>query len=451
MFARFLFSAVVFTMFVCHSYGITITISATPSTICTGDSAQLNAGASGGTAPYVFSWTSNPPGFISASPIVKVSPNFTTWYIVTVTDNSLITAKDSVLVTVNSIPLTPGYINGLTETCRDSASYYYIDEVAGATYYTWTVPPDAVVENGQTTSVVYIHWGSTSGNLSVVAGNNCGTSDPDVKSVIIYSPPPTPGNITGSPTACKYSYATFSIGDVLTASAYTWTVPPDADIMTGQGFKTIIVHWGESDGAVTVTASNFCGKGSASSKSITTEIVPSAAGSITGNDQPCKGRNGYQYSVGDIPGATGYNWTLPNGASINGAKNDKQIMVDYSDSAVSGSITVKGHNSCGDGTESIITVIINECSGIGENEKNNAFFIFPNPVVNKLNIGFRRNLNDLEISITDLNGKEKLKRAEKSVTTGANKQVDLSGFAPGIYILKLHFNDQFFYKKVVIQ
>ena len=43
------------------------------------------------------------------------------------------------------------------------------------------------------------------------------------------------------------------------ASSYSWSVPFDATIVSGQGTSSIIVNWGNSNGQVVVTISNPCG------------------------------------------------------------------------------------------------------------------------------------------------------------------------------------------------
>jgi hypothetical protein len=58
------------------------------------------------------------------------------------------------------------------------------------------------------------------------------------------------------------------------------------------------------------------------------------------------------YSVASVPGATGYLWTLPAGASIATGTNTNSITVDFSLAAASGNMSVSTTNSCGSGTAS---------------------------------------------------------------------------------------------------
>ena len=83
------------------------------------------------------------------------------------------------------------------------------------------------------------------------------------------------------------------------------------------------------------------------------------AGTITGTQVLCAGTNNVGYSVPVITNATGYIWTVPTGASIISGTNTRSIVVNYSTSASSGNITVKGTNSCGQGVPSSLPITIN--------------------------------------------------------------------------------------------
>ncbi|MBK6281846.1 MAG: hypothetical protein IPF54_03510 [Draconibacterium sp.] len=82
----------------------TVTISATNSSICTGNSTTLTANAVGDPT-LTYSWTSNPAGYTSGSQNITVSPVTTTIYTVVVTDGNGFTATDDIAITVNLIPI----------------------------------------------------------------------------------------------------------------------------------------------------------------------------------------------------------------------------------------------------------------------------------------------------------------------------------------------------------
>lgn len=77
--------------------------SAEPANVCSGQPVTLYPLASGGTQNYTYSWTSNPPGFISALEEPTVSPLVTTTYFVSVNDGYN-TTTGNVTVTVDPLP-----------------------------------------------------------------------------------------------------------------------------------------------------------------------------------------------------------------------------------------------------------------------------------------------------------------------------------------------------------
>jgi hypothetical protein len=82
---------------------LSVYATATPDTICQGDSSHLNANASGGSGTYTYSWTSDPSGFTSNLENPVVAPVITTTYIVLVNDGTS-SVTDSITVQVNGFP-----------------------------------------------------------------------------------------------------------------------------------------------------------------------------------------------------------------------------------------------------------------------------------------------------------------------------------------------------------
>ncbi len=97
---------------------------------------------------------------------------------------------------------------------------------------------------------------------------------------------------------------------------------------------------------------------------LTISSLPVATGTISGPQDVCAGQTGVTYSVTPILGATGYNWILPSGATLVAGANTANITVDFSMSAVSGTIYVNGTSACGNGPVSAgLPVTINPLPG----------------------------------------------------------------------------------------
>ncbi len=89
----------------------------------------------------------------------------------------------------------------------------------------------------------------------------------------------------------------------------------------------------------------------------TLNLPPKNAGTITGTLSVCQGQTSVFYAVPIIPNASSYLWTLPTGAT--GTSTTNTIIVNYGALTVSGNITVKGTNTCGNGTSSSLPIIVN--------------------------------------------------------------------------------------------
>jgi hypothetical protein len=144
----------------------------------------------------------------------------------------------------------------------------------------------------------------------------------------------------------------YTVAPIPNTIYYVWTLPPDATIATGIGTNSITVNFGTNalSGNIYVYGNNLCGNGTSSPPfTVTVAPLPDPAGTITGPAAVCKGASGVVYSVGTIANATGYNWIVPAGAAIVAGTNTNSITVNFSPTAVSGTITVNGTNSCGNG------------------------------------------------------------------------------------------------------
>lgn len=99
---------------------------AAPTTICSGETSQLQALASGGSGNYTYSWSSDPGNFTSDLPNPVVSPTETTTYFVSVNDG-FNTASGQAVVAVNPLPVPDAgtdqaIANGAFTTLNGSAS-----------------------------------------------------------------------------------------------------------------------------------------------------------------------------------------------------------------------------------------------------------------------------------------------------------------------------------------
>ena len=173
-----------------------------------------------------------------------------------------------------------------------------------------------------------------------------------------FGPPAAAGLIIGSKTLCQGENSiVYSTTGLPTATSYKWTLPTGA---TGSSTtNSITVNYGLSavSGDITVKGSNSYGDGIPSSLSITVKPLVGAIGSISGNSTICAGSKSVIYTVAPVSNANGYIWTLPTGAT--GTSSTNSITVDFSNTALSGNITVKAKNDCNWSTISSLAITVN--------------------------------------------------------------------------------------------
>jgi len=259
-------------------------------------------------------------------------------------------------VVVNAVP-TP-VVTGPNELCANSGYITYTTET-GMTGYNWNVSSGGTIISGQGTSAVQVVW-NTSGaqNISVSYAypSGCNAPAPTIYPVTVNGMPGAAGAITGISAICSGTMGVaYSCAPIPGTVYYVWTLPAGATIASGAGTNTITVDFSAnaSSGDITVYGNNLCGNGAAS-PAFPITVTPSAgaAGTISGQAAVCQGTAGVIYSVNPIVNATSYNWTVPSGATIVSGGTTNTITVNFGMAATSGTITVYGSNSCGNGTSS---------------------------------------------------------------------------------------------------
>jgi gliding motility-associated-like protein len=214
-------------------------------------------------------------------------------------DNSCGTSTPRTLgVTVSpGTPTQPGTITGTATQCPGLTSQVYsISAVTNATTYTWTIPTGWSVTAGTGTTSITVTTGTAgqNGNISVTAGNSCGTSAARTLGVTVSAGTPAqPGAITGITEQCPgLTGQAYSISAVTGATTYAWTVPTGWSITTGAGTTSISVTTGSTgqNGSISVTAGNSCGTSAANTLAVNVNTLSTApAGVAITNNNTCNG------------------------------------------------------------------------------------------------------------------------------------------------------------------
>jgi hypothetical protein len=139
---------------------------------------------------------------------------------------------------------------------------------------------------------------SSAANYAITASNACGSAT-RVLNIGVINTLAAPSAISGPSNPSTNATASYSITASSGAISYTWTVPTDWTINSGQGTTAINVTAGSNAGDVTVTASNACGASNASTKAVTPwRPITATGGTITNyTADGTNGVNGVQYRV----------------------------------------------------------------------------------------------------------------------------------------------------------
>ena len=264
----------------------------------------------------------------------------------------------SVAIGVGGLVVLDNIVGNATVCQHQTGLMYSINTVSGASGYTWTVPAGANITSGNNTNSITLTAGATSGNITVTPFNNCETGNTKTLALTINTVPDASGTITGNTTVCANQLGeSYSILPVNGATAYTWTAPAGASIISGNGSMLVSVDWSDTSGNITVTPNNACGNGTSSSLGITVNPLPNPAGVITGTTSVCANQTALSYSIASVNDASTYSWTIPEGASLTAGDNTNTITVNMG--TTSGNIAVTPGNACGNGTASIASITVN--------------------------------------------------------------------------------------------
>ncbi len=305
-----------------------------------------------------------PNGAIGSSSTNNIIVNFDTSaisgnIIVNVFNSNVLLTTSTYAVKVNSLPLTSGTITGIATICQGNPSVTYsVPVITNAASYVWTLPNG--VTGTSTTNSIVAGFGTSaiSGNITVYGTNSCGNGNPSSKPITVFPLPSAAGVISGTTNVCQgQNSVIYSVPIIPNATSYNWTLSNGAVGTSTTDSITVVFGNSSASGNISVNGVGSCGLGITSNLAITVNSLPESAGSITGSTNVTEGQQNVQYSVPVINNATSYSWTLPNGAT--GISTTNSISVDYSLTAISGNITVKGNNACGDGDSSTLYVTVN--------------------------------------------------------------------------------------------
>jgi len=187
---------------------------------------------------------------------------------------------------------------------------------------------------------------------TVVVTDTCGHAKFDT--IRVTANLPDQPFIKGNSNACVTTGFVFYTTEA-GMNSYTWTISAGGVINSGQGSYRAQVTWtAPGNRWVSVSYSNPYGCSGISTTTFPVMVYPypGTPGNIVGDSLFCQGTNSMHFTVPPVQYATGYDWSVPAGASILSGNGTIDILVSFGTGAVSGDIMVNGSNGCGQGPPS---------------------------------------------------------------------------------------------------
>lgn len=331
--------------------------STSAATTCANTTVTLTDATTG--SPNAWAWSITPAtyGFVGGTSATSQNPQiqFTaagTYNVqLTATSNcgSDVESKTS-FITVTTPPAQPSAISGNATPCTNATGLTYSVSNVGGVTYNWSVPSGWTITAGAGTNSITVTAGSAAGTITVTPNNGC-DGTPQTLAVTLNTAPDQPSVIAGQIGPCQSGSEIYSVTNV-PGVTYTWSVPADWTITSGQNTSSITTSIGSQSGTVMVTPSNTCGNGTAQVLTVTSSLMPTQPSAITGDNTPCQ--ISQTYTVTNVNGIT-YNWTFPTGWTVVSGQGTSSITVIPSASA--GNISVTPSNGCGTGTAQTLSAI----------------------------------------------------------------------------------------------
>jgi hypothetical protein len=378
------------------------------------------------------------------------------------------------------VPPQPGNITGAFSSCSGDTIAFTVAPVMNATSYTWTVPLGWVIMSGQGTNSIVAIMGTNSGTISVTADNSCGSSQPSNVFISI-TPLPSLSISTSGDTICNGAQATLTANG---ANSYVW----NPGNLTG---STIVVSPSTTTTYTVTGTTNGC----SSTQTVTVVVNPTPTVSLGANVTQCGGTvlldagnvgNTYLWSTGattqtiTVSVSGSYVATVTNSFNCS-ASDTVDVTINPLPNVVAGgvppavcvddvNITLTGSpaggtwsgagvtgntfdpSAAGSGTHDLIynytdgngcsgadtvSITVNLCLGITDGSRGTALVVYPNPGSDLVTLVVKGASAQMQITITDVEGRVVYTGTEKATTNGFVHPINTSTFAAGVYYMQL--------------
>ena len=387
---------------------------------CGGSGVMIGSGTTSG-----FSYQWSPSNSLSSSTISNpiASPNITTIYTLTLTNNSTgCTATDEVIVSITGGPTATAWPD--TMICEGQSVTLYS---SGGSTYLWST-------NATSQSITVSPSVTTDYSVTVTTGL---CSDADTVTVVVNPLPLQPNIPIGPSDLCinsPNSYYTTLAPNALTCQ---WFIKPSNAGQITSNNNTATIDWNNSfygNAQLSVLGLNLCGHGD-TSNSLNIEIHLLPFVDLGKDTTICK----TQIIILDAgSGFASYLWST--------GDTTQSITVDSIMGSGTYSVTVTDSFSCTNSDNLLIT--FDPCIGFSELTQKHEIKIYPNPSEGIFIIETSDIKDYINVSVFSIQGKGIIK---ENVFSDNKIKLDLSNHPKGVYFIRLVGNDFVGVEKVVLQ
>ena len=144
-------------------------------------------------------------------------------------------------------------IHGNNEVYKnEQAIRYSLMSEEGRTFE-WTVPEGAAIASGQGTNSILVDWDCEGGDILCHLATDCDNYDLEMLVVTKDYALNGPYFVNDHQTGLQLN------APLLGGTQYTWSIPDDATIISGQGNDTLLFNWGVGKDTVKLLIENSCG------------------------------------------------------------------------------------------------------------------------------------------------------------------------------------------------
>ncbi|HSI90934.1 MAG TPA: T9SS type A sorting domain-containing protein, partial [Adhaeribacter sp.] len=397
-----------------------------PASLCQGANGTYSVPSVPGATSYNWTLPSGWTGSSTTNSIAAVAGNTSGSIQVTVTNNCGTSTAQTLAVNSSAgAPAQPGAISGSVNVCGGATATYSVSPVTGADSYTWTLPGGWT--GTSTTNSINAVAGTSSGNISVVANNICGSGTAQTLAVNV-SALTQPAAITGAAAVCQGATETYTVPAVTGATAYNWTLPTG---WTGSSAtNSITVTAGTAGGSLSVTATDGTCTSPARNIALTVNPVPavptiSAAGGVLASSSTSG--NQWLLNGNPIPNATSQFYTPAQAGFY--------------------TVTVTNANGCTASSAPFSYTTI----GMADDYANGIQLeVYPNPAREQVYIK-ATTTETMQLEVCDLVGKVLMKAEMSAIGGKVEHNLNTASLSKGVYLLNLHTNAGKTTKRLVIQ